>query len=454
MSIQTHNPTTEETVKTFVALTDAEVKEKIARAEAAFLQWKETSFAARAKRMQQLAVLLRERKRQYGELMTLEMGKPIVAAMAEVEKCAWVCDYFADNAEKFLAPEVIATDASKSYLRFDPLGVVLAVMPWNFPFWQVFRFFAPAAMAGNVGLLKHASNVPQCSMAIESVVRDAGFPEGVFQHLLIGAPNVEAVMSDTRVVAVTLTGSEYAGSQVAMHAGRAIKKTVLELGGSDPFIILEDADIAAACEAGVMARLQNAGQSCIATKRFIVVASRAEEFVIQYKARYEKVVVGDPMNEKIQMGPLATQKILDDCAAQVEKSVAMGAEIAIGGKRLDRKGYFYAPTILTHVRKGMPVYDEEVFGPVAAVITVRDEEEAIRVANDTPFGLGASIWTRDTARAETLAARMEAGAVFINGMVKSDPRLPFGGVKKSGYGRELSHYGLKEFVNIKTVWVQ
>ncbi|MDO8581343.1 MAG: NAD-dependent succinate-semialdehyde dehydrogenase [bacterium] len=454
MPIQTYNPTTEEIVRTFVELTDAEVIEKIVRAEAAFLQWKETSFAERAEKMKKLAVLLRERKRQYGELMTLEMGKPITAAMGEVEKCAWVCDYFADNAEKFLSPEVIVTDASKSYVRFDPFGIVLAVMPWNFPFWQVFRFFAPAVMAGNVGLLKHASNVPQSAMAIEAVVRDAGFPEGVFQNLLIGASKVEAIIGDARVKAVTLTGSEYAGSQVAMQAGRAIKKTVLELGGSDPFIVLDDADLSAACDAGVMARLQNAGQSCIATKRFIVVASRVEEFVTQYKARYEKIVVGDPMDEKTQMGPLATQKILDDCATQVVKSVALGAEVVIGGSRMDRKGYFYAPTILKNVKKGMPAYDEEVFGPVAAVIAVADEEEAIRTANDTPFGLGASIWTKDVARGEKLATRVEAGAVFINSMVKSDPRLPFGGIKKSGYGRELSHYGLKEFVNIKTVWVR
>ncbi len=309
-------------------------------------------------------------------------------------------------------------------------------------------------MAGNVGLLKHASNVPQCSMAIESAVRDAGFPEGVFQNLLVGSSKVEAIIADVRVAAVTLTGSEYAGSQVAMHAVREIKKTVLELGGSDPFIILDDADIAATCEAGVMARLQNAGQSCIATKRFIIVASRAQEFIEQYKARYEKVIVGDPLDEKTQMGPLATKKILDDCAAHVEKSAALGAEIVIGGKRLPRKGYFYAPTILMDVKKGMPAYDEEVFGPVAAVIAVANEAEAGRVANDTRFGLGASIWTRDVSRGEKLAARIEAGAVFVNGMVKSDPRLPFGGVKKSGYGRELSHYGMKEFVNIKTVWVK
>lgn len=454
MSIQTQNPTTEEIVRTFVELTDVELQEKIARAETTFRQWKETSFTERAKKMQRLAVLLRERKQQYGELMTLEMGKPITAARAEVEKCALVCDYFADNAEKFLAHEVIAADASKSYVRFDPLGIVLAVMPWNFPFWQVFRFVAPAVMAGNVGLLKHASNVPQCAMAIETVIRDAGFPEGVLQNLFVSVSKVEGIINDGRVKAVTLTGSEYAGSQVAMQAGRVIKKTVLELGGSDPFIVLDDADIPVACEAGVMARLQNAGQSCIASKRFIVVASRVPEFIAQYKARYEKIVVGDPIDEKTQMGPLATQKILDDCAAQVAKSVAMGAEIVIGGKRLPRKGYFYAPTILNNVKKGMPAYDEEVFGPVAAVIAVADEDEAVRVANDSRYGLGASIWTRDLARGERVAARIEAGAVFVNGMVKSDPRLPFGGIKKSGYGRELSHYGLKEFVNIKTVWVK
>ncbi len=415
--------------------------------------WKQVSFVQRAALMRRAAQILREKRDQCAELITQEMGKIIRESRAEVEKCAWVCDYYAENAEIFLQEEIVETDASKSYVAFEPLGIVLAVMPWNFPFWQVFRFAAPALMAGNAGLLKHASNVPGCALAIESIFREAGFPENIFRTLMIKSSLVPEVIADRHVQAVTLTGSEPAGAAVASLAGRQIKKTVLELGGSDPFIVLEDADLQKAVEVGVQARMINAGQSCIAAKRFIVVESVLEQFEKQFTERMSSLQVGDPLNEKTDVGPLARLDLVDEIDRQVQESVQNGARLLIGGKRLSGGGCFYAPTVLTDVKKGMPVYEQETFGPVAAIIPIKDEDEAIAVANDSEFGLGASLWTQNIEKGQTLARRIRAGAVFINGMVKSDPRLPFGGIKKSGYGRELSHFGIREFVNIKTVWI-
>lgn len=454
MPIQSQNPATGQVIKTFPELSEAELEKKVAQAQTTFASWRSVSFRDRAKKMKQAAILLKQNARHYGQLMAQEMGKPIKQGIAESEKCALVCDYYADHAEQMLMPEKVQTDASLSYVRFDPLGIVLAVMPWNFPFWQVFRFAAPALMAGNVGLLKHASNVPQCALAIEEVLQEAGFPKGTFQTLLIGANKVESIIKDPRVKAATLTGSEYAGSQLAMHCGREIKPTVLELGGSDPFIVLADADLDLACQTATMARLQNAGQSCIAAKRFIVMQEIADSFVTKFKKNFEAMKVGDPMDEATEMGPLSSLKARDDVHEIVEKSVAMGAKIITGGKHFAGPGAFYPPTILTDLRPGMPAYSEEIFGPVASVIVVSSEKEAIEIANGTSFGLGASLWTRDLKKAESLVPQIEAGAVFVNGMVKSDPRLPFGGIKRSGYGRELSHYGLKEFVNVKSVWIR
>ncbi|MBI4261961.1 NAD-dependent succinate-semialdehyde dehydrogenase [Candidatus Uhrbacteria bacterium] len=454
MSIRSVNPATEETLKTFVELSDDTIQSAIDRGARAFLSWSTTTLYDRRVAMERVAARLRSQKKELATLMALEMGKPVTQGMAEIEKCALTCSFYAEHAEQMLAPEVVVTDARESYVEFDPLGIILAVMPWNFPFWQVIRFAAPALMAGNVGILKHASNVPQCALALEALFLEAGFPEGVFQSLLIGSGKVETIIEDPRVCAVTLTGSEGAGSQVAAAAGRALKKTVMELGGSDPFIVLGDADLGAACTVAANARLQNNGQSCIAAKRFIVVREQYDAFVDRFKSAMQLMIVGDPLDEATNVGPLATAQIRDDLDRQVQGSIAQGARLVCGGTRMEGKGYFYAPTILADVKKGMLVYDEEVFGPVAAVIRVRDVEEAIAVANDTPYGLGASLWTRNTDEAKKIARRLEAGAVFVNGMVKSDPRLPFGGVKRSGYGRELSHYGLKEFVNVKTVWMK
>jgi succinate-semialdehyde dehydrogenase/glutarate-semialdehyde dehydrogenase len=448
------NPATEEVMLEVPEISSDAVARKLAIAQDTFLQWRGTAYAFRAERMRRLAALLRADARRYGELMAHEMGKPVKAGVAEVEKSAWVCEWYADNAERILAPETVETDARESFVRFDPMGSVLAVMPWNFPFWQVFRFAAPALMAGNVGLLKHASTVPQCAAAIEELFARAGFPEGAFQNLFIRSGAVEAVIRDPRVAAVTLTGSEAAGRSVAAIAGDEVKKTVLELGGSDPFIILADADIEAACAAAVSARLQNNGQSCIAAKRFIAVREVLPAFLDCYEKKYAALAVGDPMDEATDVGPLATEQILSDIERQVNASVKLGARVVIGGRRREGRGYFFEPTILSDVLPGMPAYDEELFGPVAAVIAAEDAEDAIRIANDTVFGLGASIWTADTGRALSYAARIDAGAVFVNGAVKSDPRLPFGGIKRSGYGRELSSYGIKEFVNVKTVWVR
>ena len=456
MPIQSKNPATLEVVKTFKELSEKELEAKLAKSAKAFETWKKTSFAERAKRMKVLGKYLREHAEELSALQTLEMGKTMKSGPAGLVKCAAVCDYYADNAEKILGNELIEGDDSEErFVRFDPLGVVLAVMPWNFPFWQVYRFAAPAIMAGNVGLLKHASNVPQCALAIEKSFIEAGFPKGVFQNLFIGAGRVEKVIYDSRVAAVTLTGSEKAGASVAGIAGSEIKKAVLELGGSDPFIVLEDADISRAVSTAAAARLQgNAGQSCISAKRFIVHKKVAKEFTVALVKEFEKLKIGDPSDPTTDIGPLATEHILAEVEKQVKKSVAKGARIVSGGARLKMKGYFYPPTVLTKVKKGMPVYDEEVFGPVAPIIEFANETEAIRIGNDTPYGLGATLFTSDMARAKRLIPQIEAGNVFVNAMVKSDPRAPFGGVKKSGYGRELSAYGIKEFVNIKNVCVK
>ena len=401
-----------------------------------------------------MAARLRDQRRRYAELITQEMGKPIKQAEAEIEKCAWNCEFYAEHAESILASEAIESDATESYVEFPPLGPVLAVMPWNFPFWQLFRFAAPALMAGNVALLKHASNVPGCALAIEDAFRAAGLPDSVFRTLLVGGERVAALVDDPRVVAVTLTGSDATGSKVGAASGRALKPAVLELGGSDPFIVLADADVETAAATAVAARNQNAGQSCIAAKRFIVDESVAEEFIDRFAAGVAALTVGDPMDPTTDVGPMARKDLRDGLDAQVRASVAAGAEVRAGGDRPDGEaGFYYSPTVLTRVGREMRVWREETFGPVAAVITCTDEGEALDLANETPFGLGASLWTADTDRGRRLARDIEAGSVFINGMVASDPRLPFGGVKRSGYGRELSAYGIKEFVNIQTVWV-
>jgi succinate-semialdehyde dehydrogenase/glutarate-semialdehyde dehydrogenase len=451
--MKTINPATDELIAEYNEHTSEETSGIIDSVQKEFLRWRETSFDHRSKLMKRAAAVLRENKEVYARTMTLEMGKIIGESRAEVEKCAWVCEYYADNAEKFLADELIETDAGKSLVAFQPLGIVLAVMPWNFPFWQVFRFAAPALMAGNAAVLKHASNVPGSALAIEKIFREAGFPQDLFRTLMISAKKVEEVIVNPHVKAVTLTGSEPAGSQVASIAGRELMKTVLELGGSDPYIVLEDADIDACVKTSVTARMINAGQSCIAAKRFIVVESRLKEFEKRQAELISSLKIGDPLDDNTQVGPLARMDLLEELDDQVQRSIKAGARLLCGGKRADRKGAFYLPTVLADVRKGMAAYEEETFGPVSAIIPVKDVEEAVAVANDSKFGLGGSIWSRDIEKAEAIARHIESGAVFVNGMTKSDPRLPFGGVKKSGYGRELSHYGIKEFVNIKTIWI-
>src|SRR2546427_5607176 len=453
MSIQSINPAHGEVLETSAAPSRYELDRILAAAHAAFLEWRAVPMGARAKQMREAASALRRRKADYARTMTREMGKPIVQGEAEVEKCAWVCDYYAEQAAGFLAEQPRETDASKSYVRFDPLGVVLAVMPWNFPFWQVFRFAAPALMAGNGAVLKHASNVPRCALAIEEVFRESGFPRGLFATMLIESSAVAALIEDPRIVAVTLTGSDRAGSKVAEQAGRALKKTVLELGGSDPFIVLDDADVDAAAVTAADARLVNSGQSCIAAKRFIVVEAVADRFLDRFVQELRSRRVGDPLARETQVGPQARVDLRDALHRQGEEAVERGAQLALGGQVPPGPGAFYPPTLLTAVDKGMPAFDEETVGPVAAVIRAKDEADAVRLANDSGFGLGASLWTRDRARAERVAARIEAGAGFVNGLVKSDPRLPFGGIKRSGYGRELSEYGIREFVNIKSVWI-
>jgi succinate-semialdehyde dehydrogenase/glutarate-semialdehyde dehydrogenase len=454
MAIQTINPATGKIIQAFDSLTTSQVNEKIDLAHAAYLEWRNVTFGLKSELMKNSARILRDRKSEFGKILTLEMGKPIVQAIAEVEKCALVCDYYADNAEKILNEEIVSTDASESYVRFDPLGIILAIMPWNFPFWQVFRFAAPALMAGNVCLLKHASNVPMSATAIEEIFMQAGFPKNTFQTLLIESPAVEEILNNPKVKAATLTGSEPAGMKVAESCGKVLKKTVLELGGSDPFIVLENADINAAVKTAITARLINNGQSCIAAKRFIVVKKVYDEFESKFVELMKRVKVGDPMDTETELGPIARKDLMFELEDQVKRSVKNDAKILCGGSRMDKEGYYFEPTILANVLPGTPAYEEEIFGPVAILIKAKDEADAIRIANDSQFGLGASLWTTNIEKAKQLAAKIESGSVFINGMVKSDPRLPFGGIKNSGYGRELSHYGIKEFVNIKTVWIK
>ncbi len=451
MPIASINPTTGETLKTFESLTKAQLDEKLQRASDTFRVYRETSFAERAALMTRAAEIIETEKQDLARIMTLEMGKPIKGAVGEAEKCAWVCRYYAENAEKHLADKLIETDAGKSYVKFQPLGPVLAVMPWNFPFWQVLRFAAPALMAGNVGLLKHASNVPQCALAIEDIFRRAGFPEGSFQTLLVGSDAVETILRDGRVTAATLTGSEPAGRSVAAIAGSEVKKTVLELGGSDPFIVMPTANLEQAVTTAVKARTINNGQSCIAAKRFIVQQEIYAEFEKRFVAEMKALTVGDPLDEATEIGPLATAQILKDVDDQVKTSVAAGAIVLTGGKKLDCAGNFYEPTVLANIPKDSAAYAEEIFGPVALLFSVKDIDEAIQLANDTTFGLGASAWTNDDSERNRFIDNLEAGCVFINSMVASDPRLPFGGIKTSGYGRELGEFGVREFVNIKTV---
>jgi succinate-semialdehyde dehydrogenase/glutarate-semialdehyde dehydrogenase len=453
MSIATINPTTGKTIRTFEAFTPVRVNECLDRAATAYRAHRRTTFADRVQRMQKAAALLDAECRELGQLMTLEMGKPIGAGIAEAQKCATACRYYAENAERFLADKPVQMDSGKSWVAFQPIGVVLAIMPWNFPFWQVFRFAAPALMAGNTGVLKHASNVPQCALAIEDVFRRAGFADGVFQTLLIGSDQVEGLIGDNRIAAVTLTGSEAAGRSVAGAAGRNLKKSVMELGGSDPFIVMPSADLEQAVSTAVTARMINNGQSCIAAKRFIIHEKIYDDFLKRFVAGVSALRIGDPMDEKTQLGPLATEAIRDGLDKQVKASIAAGARVLTGGKKLEGDGYFYAPTVLTDIPANAPAAREELFGPVASVFKAKDLGDAISIANGTSFGLGASAWTRDGAEQDRFVSEIESGLLFINGMVVSDPRLPFGGVKNSGFGRELGEFGIHEFVNIKSVRV-
>ncbi|MFZ0539250.1 MAG: NAD-dependent succinate-semialdehyde dehydrogenase [Candidatus Sulfotelmatobacter sp.] len=453
MAIATINPATGETLQTFQPLSTPQIEEKLQLAVATFQAERKTPFAERARRMRKAADILERDKDKFAKLMTLEMGKPYKAAVAEAVKCTTACRYYAENAEQILADEVIETGAKKSFVRYRPIGPILAVMPWNFPFWQVIRFAAPALMAGNVGLLKHASNVPQCALAIEQLFLEAGFPAGAFQTLLIGSQQVDAILNDPRVVAATLTGSEQAGIEVGVAAAKRIKKVVLELGGSDPFIVMPSADLDAAVATAVEARVINNGQSCIAAKRFIVHESIASDFEKKFVDRMKNLRVGDPFDEKTELGPLATADAVKSLDADVQKTVKAGAKLLTGGHKLELPGNYYAPTVLTNIPKESPAYREEFFGPVASLFRVKDIDEAIRLANDSRFGLGASAWTTDAAERERFINELESGMVFINKMVASDPRIPFGGVKHSGHGRELATNGIREFMNIKTVWI-
>ncbi len=445
------NPANGETLRTFDPLTEHGIEERLRRAAECYRTYRRTSFADRARWLAAAAQILETEQDRLGRIMTLEMGKTIRSARAEAAKCALACRYYVEHGERYLADEPVDAGPGKSLIRYQPIGPVLAVMPWNFPFWQVFRFAAPALMAGNVGLLKHASNVPQCALEIESIFRRAGFPEGAFQALLIGSAQVRRVLEDPRVAAATLTGSEPAGSQVAAEAGRIIKKTVLELGGSDPFVVMPSADLDRAAGVATEARTINNGQSCIAAKRFIVHARIAPDFENRFVEKMRSLRVGDPLEESTQLGPLATPDILEGLDEQVRRSVEMGALLLTGGRRIDRPGNYYEPTVLADPPKDSPAYTEELFGPVAVLLRASDVDDAIRIANDTRFGLGASAWTSEPDEQQRFIDELEAGMVFINGMVASDPRLPFGGVKYSGYGRELSTVGIREFVNIKTV---
>jgi succinate-semialdehyde dehydrogenase/glutarate-semialdehyde dehydrogenase len=451
--IKSINPATDEEIKVYREMTDQEVSGILEKSQKSFLDWKEKPFSVRADKIKKAAVLLRDRTERLSELMTMEMGKPIRQSRGEIEKCAGACEYFAENAESFLKDEVVKTDASKSFVTFQPLGVILAIMPWNFPFWQVFRFAAPNLMAGNAGILKHSSNVSGCALAIEEIFKDAGFPEDLFRTLIISSKKIEGIINNKLIQAVTLTGSVAAGKSVASAAGAALKKTVLELGGSDPYVILEDADLEKAAETCVASRLINSGQSCIAAKRFIAVEKNYKDFEVLYIQKMRTKKMGDPFDETVEVGPQARTDLRDELHEQVLKSVLKGAKTVLGGKIPERKGAFYYPTVLSNVTLGMPAYEDELFGPVASLIKVKNEDEAIKIANDTSFGLGAAVFTADEDRGELIAKKkLIAGNCFINDYVRSDPRLPFGGVKESGYGRELSSFGIREFVNIKTVY--
>ena len=454
MSAQSFNPATGEEVARYDTLTADEVDARLERAADAWRRHRTTSFTARSERMRRVSALLEERAHAYGKIMTQEMGKPIKQAEAEVSKCAWVCRYYADEAEGFLRPQAVETDAGKSYVAFQPIGPVLAVMPWNFPFWQVFRFAAPALMAGNVGLLKHASNVSGCSLAIEEVLRDGGFDGDEFQSLIVGSDQVPAIIEDRRVAAATVTGSVAAGQSVGEVSGRKIKPSVLELGGSDPFIVLADADLDEAVETGVRSRMQNNSQSCIAAKRFIVERTVADDFTERFVARIQALNVGDPMRAETDVGPLARKDLREEVHDQVQRTVSQGARILTGGEMLEGAGFYYAPTALGGVEPGMVPFVEEIFGPVASIAVADDVDHAVEIANDSALGLGGAVFTADAEKGEDVALRLEVGCAFVNGMVKSDPRLPFGGVKESGYGRELAEFGIREFVNIKTVWIR
>jgi succinate-semialdehyde dehydrogenase/glutarate-semialdehyde dehydrogenase len=447
------NPTTNQTIREYAEHSSSEVKKIIKDVHTDWQLWKEASFDYRAGLFRNAARLLRTRKESYARLMTEEMGKIIRESTSEIEKCANACDFYADHAAEYLKDRVIPSEASRSLVVCQPLGVILAVMPWNFPFWQVFRFAAPTLMAGNAAVLKHASNVPGCALAIEEIFRDAEFPANLFRTLMIPSSAVGPVISDENIAAATLTGSESAGSQVASLAGKNIKKTVLELGGSDAFIVLEDADLEKAVRTAITARMINQGQSCIAAKRFIVVHKCADEFENRVRDALESLRIGDPKDPQTDVGPLARTDLVQEIDRQVQQSVSAGARLVTGGKPAGLTGCYYLPTLLSGVTKGMAVYSEETFGPVISIIPVKDENEAIAVANDSEFGLGGSVWTKNVAHGEAVARKIETGAVFVNGLVKSDPRLPFGGIKKSGYGRELGEYGIREFVNVKTIWI-
>jgi succinate-semialdehyde dehydrogenase / glutarate-semialdehyde dehydrogenase len=454
MAIASINPANGKLLKSFEPLSDAQIEEKIVLACKTFKEYKKVPFSERATMMLRAAEIVEKEKETFGRLMTLEMGKPYRAAVDESAKCASACRYYAENAERFLADEAVATSAKKSYIRYQPVGAVLAVMPWNFPFWQVFRFAAPALMAGNMGLLKHASNVPQCALMIEEIFRRAGFPAGAFQTLLIGSDKVEGILADPRIAAATLTGSEGAGIQVGVAAAKRIKKVVLELGGSDPFIIMPSANLEEATTTAVKARVQNNGQSCIAAKRFIVAESIAAEFEKLFVKKMESLRVGDPFDESTELGPLATADGVETLDVDVQKTIKAGARLLTGGKRMEIPGNYYAPTVLADIPQGSPAECDELFGPVASIFRAKNIDDAIRIANSSPFGLGASAWTNDAAEQERLINELESGMVFINKMVASDARVPFGGVKRSGHGRELGVYGIREFTNIKTVWIQ
>ncbi len=454
MPIASVNPATGERLREFTPDTEEIIAGKIDRAQAAWHRFRDTPFPERSGWMLRAAELLDSQREDLARTMTLEMGKLVKASREEVAKCSWVCRYYAEHGGRFLADEPVESTASRSFVRYLPLGIVLAIMPWNFPFWQVFRFAVPALMAGNAGLLKHASNVPQCALAIERIFREAGVPEGLFQTLLVGSGGIDRIIRDERIRAVTLTGSEPAGTSVAALAGSLVKKSVLELGGSDPFIVMPSADLKEAAATAVRARVINNGQSCIAAKRFIVHRTIAEEFTKLLLRGMESLRVGDPMLEETELGPLASEQLLEQLDTQVRISISMGATVLTGGLRLERPGNYYAPTVLTKIPHASPAWNEELFGPVAMLFEAGDLNDAIRIANDTPFGLGSSAWTTVPEEQEQFINRLEAGLVFINGMVASDPRLPFGGVKHSGYGRELGVHGIREFVNIKTVWIR